>query len=175
MRRKEKEAVVSKISTALKGSTALFLTDFQGLKVSEMSDLRRKVGEAGGRYTVVKNTLLKLAVKGTDSEVISELLVGNNGLGTAKGDPVPLAKALMDFAKKNDKLAIKAGLMSGRLLTSDDVRSLSVLPSREVLLAKMLGTMNAVPGNFVRLLAAVTLNFLYALAAVRDQKEGQAG
>ena len=130
--------------------------------------------EAGADYRVSKNTLIKLAAKGTDAEGISELLTGNNALGTTTGDPVPLAKALVDYAKGNDKFVVKGGVLGGRRLGFENIKALADLPGREVLLATMLGTMNAVPGGFVRVLAAVPQSLVYALAAIKEQKEGQA-
>ncbi|MBW2092232.1 MAG: 50S ribosomal protein L10 [Deltaproteobacteria bacterium] len=136
-----------------------------------MSNLRRQVREGGGEYRVVKNTLLSLAAKGTDTEQLSDLFVGNNALGTTTGDPVPLAKALVEFAKENEELVIKGGILSGKILNFEQIKRIGDLPSREVLLGKLLGTMNAVPTNLVRVFSSIISNFVYALAAIRDQKE----
>lgn len=171
MNREQKEEVVAKLAARLSESQAIFLTGFKGLKVEEMRNLRRKVNESGGRYEVVKNTFLRLACPEDVLERVSDLIVDNNALGTTTGDPVPLAKALVDFAKKNDKLIIKGGILSDQALTYDQIKTLADMPSREVLLATLFGTMNAVPTGLVRVLSAVQTNFVYALAAIRDQKE----
>ena len=171
MERKKKEEVVAQLKKDLTESDAVFLTNFQGLSVEKMSALRRKVDGAGGRYQVAKNTLVKIAAKGTPAEVIGELLVGCNALSITNGDPAALAKALIDFAKENDKLEVRGGALSGRLLGFEQVKAMADLPSREILLATMLGAMNAVPGGFVRVLAAVPQTLLYALSAIRDAKE----
>jgi large subunit ribosomal protein L10 len=175
LNRTEKEAVVAQLTVSLRESQATFVTDFKGLTVSQISNLRRKIGDAGGQYQVAKNTLVKLAAKGTGAEALADLLVGNNALGTTTGDPVVLAKALVEFTKGQDKFSIKGGVLKNKLVTFEQIKALADLPSREVLLASLLGTMNAVPSSFVRVLAAVPQKFLYALSAIRDQKEAQVG
>ncbi|MDY6850787.1 MAG: 50S ribosomal protein L10 [Thermodesulfobacteriota bacterium] len=171
MNRKQKEVMVAELTTRLSESQAIFLTGFKGLKVEEMRNLRSKVNESGGRYEVVKNTFLRLACREEVLERISDLIVDNNALGTTTADPLPLAKALVDFSRENEKLIIKGGLLSGQALTCDQIKTLADMPSREVLLATLFGTMNAVPTGLVRVLSAVQTNFVYALAAIRDLKE----
>ncbi len=171
MDRNQKEQIVKKLASRLSEAQAVILTDFKGLNVAEISDLRRRVGESGGEYHVVKNTLLRLAANGTDTDLLHDFFVGNNALGMTTADPVPLAKALVNFAKENEKLVIKGGILSGKILNLEQIKVMGNLPSREILLGKMLGTMNAVPAGLVRVLSAVISNFVYALAAIRDQKE----
>ena len=171
MNREQKEEAVAKLAARLSESQAIFLTGFKGLKVEEMRDVRRKVSESGGRYEVVKNTFLRLACPEDVLERVSDLIVDNNALGTTTGDPAPLAKALVDFAKGNDKLIIKGGILSDQVLTYDQIKTLADMPSKEVLLATLFGVMNAVPTGLVRVLSAVQTGFVYALAAIRDQKE----
>lgn len=174
MNRKQKEDVVAQLSAVFEKSQAVFVADFKGLPVDQMSELRRKISQAGGEFQVAKNTLAKIAAKGTDAECVSDLLHGNNALGSTNGDPAAFAKALVEFAKTNDKLVIKGAALGGNLLNFDQVKAMADLPSREVLLAMMLGAMNAVPGGFVRVLAAVPQKLVYALAAIRDSKESAA-
>lgn len=173
MNRNEKEEVVAGLSKKLANAEAVFVTDFQGLTVQKISGLREKIHEAGGDYQVAKNTLIRLAAKGTPLEQVNDMFVGNNALGTTDSDPVGLAKVLVGFAKENDKFDLKGGILSGKTMSFDQIKSLADMPSREELLAKLLGTMNAVPSGFVRVLAAVPQNFLYALSAIKDQKEAQ--
>ena len=176
MNRTKKEEVVAQLSVSLTESQATIVTDFKGLTVSQISGLRRKIGEAGGQYQVAKNTLIKLAAKGSGAEALSDLLIGNSALGTTVGDPVALAKALVEFAKgQQEKFSIKGGVLKDKRVSFEQIKALADLPSREVLLGSLLGTMNAVPTGFVRVLAAVPQNFLYALSAIRDQKEAQVG
>lgn len=174
MNRQEKEDLVDQLTTSLSESEAVFVTDFKGLKVGEISSLRRKIDEAGGTYQVAKNTLIKRAIQGTPMETLADRLTGNNALGMTKTDPVSLAKTLVDFAKANDKFVVKGGILTGRVLEMQDIKAMADLPPREVLLAHMLGTFNAVPTKLVRVLAAVPQKLVYLLAAIRDQKEGQA-
>jgi large subunit ribosomal protein L10 len=171
LNRQEKEQVVADVAATLAASRAVFITDFKGLKMGEISGLRRKVAEAGGQYQVVKNTLLTLAGRSTMAEEITTDLAGNNALGTTTGDVVALAKALVDFAKENEKLVIKSGALLGRYLDPAEIKRLAGLPGRDVLLAQLFGTLNGVPAGFVRLLGGVMQKFLYTLAAVRDHKE----
>jgi large subunit ribosomal protein L10 len=175
LNRNEKEQTVAGLAAVLGKSQAVFVTDFKGLKVDEITGLRRRVGEAGGQFQVAKNTLIRLAIKGTSAESLNDHLAGPNALGTTEGDPVALAKVLVDFAKDNEKLVVKGGVLEGRSLTLDQIKSMASLPAKEVLLAQMLGAMNGVPGGFVRVLAGVPQKLLYALTAVMEQKEQPAG
>jgi large subunit ribosomal protein L10 len=171
LNRKKKESVVAELNETLNAARAAFVTDFKGLSVERISVLRRKVGDAGGQYRVSKNTLTKIAAKGSPAEGIIEYLNGNNAIGTTDGDPVALAKALIDFAKTEDKFVVKGGVLTGKSVSFDQIKAISELPSRDVLLAQMLGALNAVPTGLVRVLAALPQNLVYALAAIRDQKE----
>ena len=171
MERSQKEKTVAELIEYFSNSDALYLTDFKGLNVEAIQVLRKKISEAGGQYRVVKNTLLRLAAKDTDVIKLEQYFVGNNALGTTSEDPAVLAKALVEFAKENNKLIIKGGILSGEVLTPEQVEQIASLPSREILLGIVLGAMNAVPTNLVRALNALASNFVYALAAIRDQKE----
>jgi large subunit ribosomal protein L10 len=171
LKRSEKEQTVAQLVGVLNSAKAVFFTDFKGLKVDELSDLRRKIGGTGAKYQVAKNTLIKLAAQGTAVEQVTDLLVGNNALSTTDSDPVPLAKVLVEFAKANEKLVVKGGVLESQPVTPIQIKAIADLPSREVLLATMLGTMNAVPTGFVRVLAAMPQGLVTALSAIRDQKE----
>ena len=171
MERTQKDRIVADLAERLAGAKTVIVTDFKGLNVGRMGLLRRQVAAAGGEYQVVKNTLLRLAAQNTSAAKLNDLLSGNNALGTTSGDPVSLAKALIDFAKDNQTLVIKGGVVSGKVVDVAQIGRLATLPSREVLLAQLLGTMNSVPTTFVRVLNAVISQLVYALAAVRDQKE----
>ncbi|MEW5724933.1 MAG: 50S ribosomal protein L10 [Thermodesulfobacteriota bacterium] len=175
MKREQKETTVAELTGLLEQALAVFVTDFKGLRVDEMMNLRRKIGEAGGQYRVAKNTLITRAARGARVESLTQFLAGNNAMSTTSKDPAALAKALVEFAKTNEKLVIKGGVLEGRPLTFDQIKAIAALPSREVLLARMLGALNAVPAGLVRVLAALPRNLLYALSAVRDQKAEQAG
>ncbi len=170
MNRSEKQAVVSEVSDRLARANAVILTDFSGLKVEQMTDLRQKLKDAGLDYLVVKNTLLKLASQGTEAESLTQDLTGPNGLGFSFDDPVELAKVLVNFAKDNPKLEIKEGVLDGKIISTAEVTALAKLPSREVLLAQLLGVMNGVARNFVSVLAAVPRGLVTALKQIEEQK-----
>lgn len=171
MERSKKEQVVAELNQSLSQAHAVFVTDFKGIGMESLSDLRAKLRAIGAEFQVAKNTLVKLAAKDTPMEQLSELMVGNNALGYTQGDPAALAKALSEFAKANDKFVLKGGVLGEKTLNPAQIKALASLPSREVMLGTLLGTMNAVPTSFVRVLAAVPQKLVYALAAIRDQKE----
>jgi large subunit ribosomal protein L10 len=168
--RKDKEAVVQDMAERLGRAKALVLTNFSGLKVEQMTTLRQQLREKGFEYVVVKNTLLKRAAQGLPAEVLGDKLAGPGGLGISYDDPVGLAKALMDFAKTNPKLDIRAGVLSGKLIAPEQVADLAKLPSREVLLAMLLGTLQGVPRNLVSVLAAVPRSLMNVLKAIEEKK-----
>lgn len=165
-----KEQVVAEFAAKLKSAPAAFLTDYRGLTVEQADDLRNKLREAGVEYSVVKNTLLRLASRGTDMECLSEYLSGPTSLTIAGDDPVAPAKVLSDFAKANEVFELKGGALNGALLSVSDINALAALPSREELLAKMLGSINAPVSNFVGVLAAVPRSLVQVLGAIQEQK-----
>lgn len=171
MDRNQKEQSVEALRISLTEAKAVFVADFKGLPMSSLGELRLKVRAVDGQFQVAKNTLIKIAAKDTQAESISEHMTGNNALGFTDGDVAALAKSLMDFARQNDKLVIKGGVLGDKPINAEGIKALASLPSREVLLATMLGAMQAVPGGLVRVLAAVPQKLVYALVAIRDQKE----
>ena len=171
MNKQSKEALVAEFAAKLKNAKAAFLADYRGLDVDQANELRNNLREAGVEYRVVKNTLLRLATKDTDSACLAEYLSGPTSIALAKEDPVAPAKALVEFAKKNEAFELKAGMLDGKLLAIADIKALAELPSRDELLAKMLGSMSAPATNFVGVLAAVPRTFVQVLAAIKDQKE----
>lgn len=171
MNRQSKEALVAEFAEKLKAAKTAFLVDYRGLDVEQANVLRRKLQAIDVEYRVVKNTLLRLAARDTDAACFDEYLNGPTAIALAKEDPVAPAKALVEFAKQNKTFELKAGMLDGKLLAIDDIRALATLPSREELLAKMLGSMSAPATNFVGVLAAVPRSFVQVLVAVKDQKE----
>ncbi len=136
-----------------------------------MNDLRRKLRAEEIEYQVVKNTLLTRASEDTDVALIKDYFKGPSAIALSYDDPISPAKVLSQFAKENDKLEIKVGVMNGQVLDANAIRALAKLPSREVLLGQFLSALNAVPASFVRTIAEVPRSFVGVLAAVRDQKE----
>ena len=171
MNKQSKEELVAEFAVKLKAAKAAFLADYRGLDVDQANDLRNKLREVGVEYRVVKNTLLRLAAKDTGSACFDEYLNGPTAIALVNEDPVAPAKALVEFAKKNDVFELKAGMLDGKLLAVAEIKALAELPSREELLAKMLGSMSAPATNFVGVLAAVPRTFVQVLAAIKDQKE----
>lgn len=171
MKIEDKQKVVEDLKEKFATTKVVIVTDYKGLDVSQMTDLRRKLSEANVEYQVVKNTLLTRASKDTDAELLADVFKGPSAIALSFDDPVAPAKVLTQFAKDNEKLEIKAGVMGGKLMDMDAITALSKLPSREELLAQVLSAMNAVPTGFVRALADVPRRMVNVLNAIKDQKE----
>ena len=169
----QKQAVVAEVSAQVKLAQAIVVAEYRGLEVAEMTDLRKKARTAGIYLRVLKNTLVRRAVAETPFAGLAEKMVGPLAYGISS-DPVKVAKVLQEFAKSNEKFVIKAGAMANLVMSVKDVASLASMPSREELLAKLMGTMQAPIATFVRTLNEVPGRFVRTVAAVRDQKEKQA-
>ncbi len=170
LKKKEKEALVQELQEKFSRCVSVIMTDFTGLNVSGANDLRRKLRDVGADYKVFKNTLLKRAAKGTTVEVLTDQFVGPNAVAIAYDDPVAVAKVLVEFAKKNEALEIRGGMLNGKYMDADGIIALSKLPSREVLLAQLLSVMVAPATNMAQVLAAVPRKLLYALKAIQENK-----
>lgn len=166
-----KKQFVEGLKERLERSTVVILTDYKGLDVEAMTALRAKLREAQVEYQVIKNTMLRLASEGTGVEAIKDSFVGPSAIALSYDDPVAPAKVLTEFAKSNDKLEIKIGVMDGRVLDLSAIKALSDLPSREQLLATVLSAMNAVPTSLVTALSDVPRRMVNVLQAIKDQKE----
>ena len=167
----EKKQIVQQISEQFGKSKIVILTDYKGLDVAAITELRRQLRDANIEYKVIKNTMLRLASAGNDTELIKESFKGPSAIALSYDDPVAPAKILTDFSKKNDKLEIKIGVMNGQVLDLASIKELSSLPSREELLATVLSAMIAVPTSLVRALSDVPRRLVNVLQAVKDQKE----
>jgi large subunit ribosomal protein L10 len=167
----DKAATVAEIKEKLTASSAVILTDYRGLTVKEMQSLRTSVRKAGGDVKVYKNTLTVLAVRELAMPQMDDLLQGPTLFTFAAGDPVSTAKALMDFAKDHQQLEVKGGFIESQVVGADSVKALASLPSREQLLAKLLGTMNNPMSQFVRVLNGPAAAFARALNAIAQQKQ----
>jgi large subunit ribosomal protein L10 len=171
VQRAQKAEVIEKLRAKADRAGIAVVTDFRAMTVEELTELRVKLRAAGIDYQVVKNTLARLAVKDGAHDILKEHLKENNAIAFGYDDPVVAAKALVDYAKTSKKFAVKHASLSGKLIDSDGVVELSKLPGKPELLAMTLGTMNAVPTNFVSLFANVIRGMLYALTAIKDKKE----
>ncbi len=165
----EKQAVVADLSEKLVNAQAIVVAEYRGLTVVNMTVLRAKARANGVYLRVLKNTLVRRAVEGTSFAGLADQLVGPLVYGIST-DPVSAAKVLSEFAKTNDKLVIKAGAMPNFVMSAKDVANLANMPSRDELLAKLMGTMQAPIGQFVRTLNEVPTRFVRGLAAVRDKQ-----
>lgn len=171
MNREEKASIVADLSDKFAKATIAVATDYRGLTVKAFEAVRRDLKKNNAEVQVAKNTLLRLAVAGTQFEPMQQHLSGTTAVTLSYGDPVAPAKILTDFVKDNPQFAFKTAVLYGKVLSEADLATLSKLPSKEVLLAKLLSVMQAVPTNFVRVLAGVPRKMLYMLQAVKDQKE----
>ena len=165
----EKKAVVAEVSKQIENAQSLILAEYRGVGVGEMTNLRAEARESGVYLKVLKNSLVKRAIEDTPFSSLSEDMVGPLVFGISE-DPVAAAKVLSDFADKNDLFVIKSGAMPNEKMDVSAVKALASLPSRDELLAKLLGTMQAPITKFVRTLNEVPTKFVRGLAAVCDQK-----
>ena len=167
----QKQALVSEVSGQLQGAQAVIVAEYRGLNVENVTQLRAKARKSGLYLRVLKNTLAGRAVQGTPFEKLAEQMSGPLMYGIAR-DPVGGAKVMSEFAKDNEQFVIRAGAMPGSLMSAKDIKDLALLPSREELLAKLMGTLQAPVAKLVRTMNEVPARFARTLAAVRDQKSG---
>jgi large subunit ribosomal protein L10 len=165
-----KKEVVAEVSARLADAQVLVLAEYRGLPVEKITQLRARARASGVYLRVLKNTLARRAVQGTPFEKLADQMVGPLAYGISD-DPVAAAKVLHAYAKENDKLVIKGGAMPNLVMSAKEVGNLAMLPSRDELLAKLMGTMQAPVTKFVQTLNEVPGRFVRTLAAVRDQKE----
>ena len=171
-----KQAVVAQLKEQLESAKGVVLTSYKGLTVAQDTELRRELREAGVSYHVVKNTMLRIAAKEAGIEGIEEHLEGTTAFAFSTEDAVAPAKVICGFIKKNkledaEVLTVKVGMVEGKVIGVDEVKALAALPSREELIAKLLGSMNAPISNTVNVLQCVIRNAVYVLDAIRSQKE----
>jgi len=171
LRIEEKQQIAEDLRDRLSKSAIIVLTDYKGLDVAAMNDLRRRLRAEGIEYQVVKNTLLIRAAEDNDIALIKDYFKGPSAIALSYDDPIAPAKVISEFAKENKKLEIKAGVMNGQVLDANAIKALAKLPSREVLLGQFLSALNAIPTSFVRTIAEIPRSFVGVLAAIRDQKE----
>ena len=169
MLKAEKERIVEELTERLKSTPTLFVADYRGLSVTEIDELRTQVIQHGARFTVVKNTLSKIAARDAGVTGVDELLAGPSAIAFVKGDTVDAAKAIRAFAKENPALVIKGGYMDGKTLSAADVQKIADLESREVLLSKLAGAMKAKQSQAAALFLAPLSKTARTLAALQDK------
>ena len=167
----EKKQIAQDLNERFSKAAVVIVTDYKGLDVTTINDLRRKLGAEEIEYKVVKNSLLIRASDEPDVALIKDFFKGPSAVALSYDDPVAPAKVLTKFSEENKQLEIKIGVMDGKILDADEIKSLAALPSREVLLSTFLSTLNNLPTGFVRTLAEIPRQLLNVLRAVKDQKE----
>jgi large subunit ribosomal protein L10 len=170
--RPEKVAVVDEVRDKLAGADAALLTEYRGLTVKQLAELRRQLRPAGGEYKVYKNTLVRFAAREVVEDRLDPLLTGPTAITFVRGDAAAVAKLLRDYARGHQALVVKGGLLGDKVVTAKDVEALADLPSRDVLLAQLAGAFQAPLVKLAGLLQALPRNFAYGLAALIDQRGG---
>lgn len=170
MNRSDKAAIIEAIKTKVESASITVVTDFKGMPVEELTRLRVALRSAGCEYYVVKNTLARIALTGGRHDSIKGDFKENCAIALGFQDPVAVAKALSEFTKTSKIFKLRHASLEGKALTAAQVDNLAKLPSKEQLLAQTLGTMNAVPTNFVSLFANMIRGMLYALKAIEEKK-----
>lgn len=171
MKLDEKKKIVENLRERFSRSQVVIVTDYKGLDVTTINDLRRKLRESDIEYQVVKNSLLVRASEETDVALIKDNFKGPSAVALSYDDPVAPAKVLTKFAEQHDKLEIKVGVMRGKVLDLKEIKALSALPSREILLGQLLSAMNGVPTAFVRAISDIPKRLLNVLQAIKEKKE----
>ena len=174
MNRSGKAAIIEAVKARADKASFAVITDFKGMTVEELTNLRVALRNAGGEYLVVKNTLARIALTDGTHDAIKDKFHDNCGVAFGFDDPVAVAKALSDFAKQSKLFELRCASLDGKAMDAAQIDALAKLPGREQLLGQLLGTMNAVPTNFVSLFANVVRGLLYALKGIEDQKSNAA-
>ena len=173
MNLEQKTALVDELADRFRGATAIYLTDFVGLNVKAMTQLRARLRQQGSEYLVVKNTLAERALSVVEMPDIAEFFRGPTGLVISPDDPVGSAKVLADFAKEHDsRPAVKAGIVERRTVTAAEVQRLATLPSREMLMAQLAGALEAPMSQFAYVLQAKLIEMGGLLEALKASREG---
>jgi large subunit ribosomal protein L10 len=173
--KRDKEERIEELAEMLKRAKGLVLSDFTGLNVSEMTELRRRCRENRVQYLVVKNSLARFAASKAEMDELVPYLRGPNGLTFGFEDPLVPARVIHSFAQESEKLAIKAGVFGGGMMGPDDVKRIALLPGRDVLLSQVLMQMNAPIAGFAGALRSMLAKLVYVLAQVKDVKLGVGG
>lgn len=169
MNKEEKEQIVSDLRKRVERSKAIVLTGYRGLNVEQVNALRHRLREEKLSYHVVKNTLIKIAARGTPLEKLNDYFEGPTAIVVSYGDPIPLAKVLTEFVKTLPSLEIKAGVIEGRMATPEGVKALASMPSREALIGQVLGEIQTPGGQLGAALLSLPQQILYVLQARADQ------
>jgi large subunit ribosomal protein L10 len=171
--RQKKLQQVVELTERFSRSKAVVLAEYKGLTVAEISELRRLLKESGAEYKVIKNTLIDIAAKGTPFESAKESFIGPTGIAFGFDDSVEVVKKMLEYSGKNDKLKIKSGVIEGRLYSVDEIKAISKLPPKIVLLGMMAGAMQAPASKLAGVLNAVITQFAYAMEALKTKRTNE--
>jgi large subunit ribosomal protein L10 len=174
LERQKKEKVVEELGSKLRELNYMFLAEYSGMTVAQITRLRRELRNVDTEFTVVKNSLLKIASKGTKAEVLQDKFDGPNAIISIYKDPIGAARVIAGIAKEVPSLKLKAGYLGERLITVEDILKLATLPSREQLLAKLVGVLKGQPARLVYALSGNLNKLVLVLNAIKNQKEQQA-
>ncbi|MCX8031033.1 MAG: 50S ribosomal protein L10 [Thermodesulfovibrionales bacterium] len=175
MTKQKKSKQIDQLVEKFSKSKGVLLTEYKGLTVAELAELRRQMKEIGGEYKVVKNTLISIAAKDTPYEKANSFFTGPTGIAFGYNDVVDLTKKVLDFSNKYEKFKIKSGIIDGQLCTIEDIKAISTLPSRQTLLAILCGAFQAPISKLAILLSSTINQFAYALEALKNKKEQTGG
>ena len=170
LNRTEKAQVVSELQKKFERAKGIVFTDYRGLNVEETTGLRDSLRDSALEYRVVKNSLARIAAEGTPVDQAKDILAGPIGIAVGYDDPVLVVKKVLEFNKSNDKLEIKGGVVEGSVFSFNDLKSISMLPPKEVQLSMLAGAMKAPTTKLAGLLSATVTKFAYAMEALKDKK-----
>lgn len=171
MEKVKKQKVVQELSEKLKKMNSMFLTEYSGMNVAQMTRLRRELRNVGVEFSVIKNSLLTIASKGTKAEALNDKFIGPNAIVGIYNDPVGAAKVLTSISKDVPHLKLKAGFLGSQILTPEDILKLATLPSKEILIGKLLGLLQGIPQRFLYVLGGNISKLIVTLNAIKTKKE----
>jgi large subunit ribosomal protein L10 len=171
LEKQKKQKVVEELGTKLKKLNYMFLTDYSGMNVAQVTRLRRELRNVGVEFNVVKNTLMRIASEGTKAEALKDLYYGPNAIISIHTDPVAAAKVLASLAKEMPQLKMKAGFLGDRVIAPEDIVRLATVPPREVLLGRLLGLLKGTPQRLVYVLSGNMTKLMVTLNAIKTKKE----
>ena len=171
MNRAQKAVEIESLKDRFAQSVVTILADYKGLSVAKLTELRQKLKEQDASFKIVKNRLAKIAVKDTPREDLTASFVGTTAMAVSDTNPVGPARVLVDFAKDNDQLKLKSGYLDGKIIGVNDIKHLASLPSKEELIARLMGSLLAPASNLVNVLSQIPRQVVNVLSAIRDQKD----
>lgn len=175
MNKEEKVSIVSELQGKFEKAKGIVFTDYRGLNVEEITNLRHILRSADLEYRVIKNTLAKRATQGTPVEAGKDIITGPIGIAIGYDDPVLVAKKILEFSKGNDKLEVKGGIIEGNVYTPEQIKTISELPSREVQLSMLVGVMQSPLGKLAGLLNSTVTQLIYAFEALKQKRDSVSG